>query len=409
VPLRGLAISLFLLAGLGSPASALAKPTSLELPQMSTMVMVKCFSGTRCVGVGSKSGEGNKAVVFDPLTASVYGSVVLGGSYIENASCPVLTQCTGVNARGQAITFNPTGPAGQYFAHGVGDIPNVGISCPTIAQCTVLSTRNGDIASFDPRAPGQPTSTRLSEPLGGLICVTASLCVAKSSSESLATFNPATPANRASFDAFPNDESGALFVCPAANQCTAMSGRGSVVTFDPGAPSGTPVPVISAGADLACGSVNRCVALTTQSVTSFDPRNPSGAKTTQIASYGAIACLRENRCFVYAGRESTGITSLTPFDPAAQNDPLPTPSRLTVTSTTPVRLTSALRGVKQGARVKAELIKGKKVLRKVALRAGDEGSVVWKLGMLRAGSYRVRLTAGKVVRTTSVTVTAGPR
>jgi hypothetical protein len=155
--------------------------------------------------------------------------------------------------------------------------------------------------------------------------------------------------------------------------------------------------------------VNRCVALTTQSVTSFDPRSPSGAKTTEVASYGSIGCLREDRCFVYSGRESTGITSLTPFDPAAPTEPLPTPSRVTVTSTTPVRLTSTLRGVKQAARVKAELIKGKNVLRKVALRAGDEGSVVWKLGKLRAGRYRVRLTAGKVVRTTSVTVVAGAR
>jgi hypothetical protein len=410
-----LALAVLLLA-LIAPGASAAPPVGLVVPQMDGAQSVHCVTPARCVVVGYKDGEGGKAVVVDPLTASVFAQVLLPGVYVEDVDCPSASQCSAIDAQGNAVTFNPAGPAGARFPAGMGEIPNMSISCPAVSQCTVLSSRTSQVVTFDPRNPGPRSPVTLPVQAGRLECPATNLCLAqgfrpvgRSEQEAvLVSFDPAAPGN-ARQTTFPGGGFGSPIVCPSAQQCTVLGPQNTAATFDPAAPSIAPVPLGGpprVGYYMVCPSLSRCVGISSDQLVVFDPRQPAGARFTAITSPGHIACLTPDRCFIASSNMNHPILKLTAFDPDAPDTALPTPSTLTVTAGTPLRVTSTLRGVKSGARVKAELIKGKKLLKKVVLRAGDGGTVVWKLRALRTGGYRIRLTVGRVIRTTAVTVTA---
>jgi hypothetical protein len=411
-----LALAALLLAVIAPGAASAAAPVGLTVPQMDVPQSVHCVTSSRCVAVGYKDGEGGKAMVVDPLTASVFDQVLLPGVYIEDVACPSASQCSAIDAQGNAVTFNPAGPASARFPAGMGELPNMGIECPAVSQCTVLSSRTSQVVTFDPRNPGARSPVTLPAQSRLLECPATNLCVAQGvrivgrdqQEAVLVTFDPAAPGN-ARQTAFPGAGFSSPIVCPSPRQCTVLGRQNTAATFDPTAPTITPASLGGdprVAYDMACPSLSRCVGISDSQLVVFDPHQPGGARFTAIGSPGQIACLTPDRCFIASSNRNNPILKLTAFDPDSPDTALPTPARLTMTAGAPLRVTGTLRGVKSGARVKAELIKGKKVVKKVALRAGTDGTVVWKVGALRTGLYRIRLTAGRVVRTTTVTVSA---
>jgi hypothetical protein len=143
------------------------------------------------------------------------------------------------------------------------------LSSVCVSWGTVVDSRN-QVATFNPSAPGTPTSTTLSG-----LCATAGTCSPQVACPSLtqctvvgstgheATFKPTAPGTPSLVSI---DSSNALngLACPSATQCTAVDSTGHELTFNPQSP-GTPTPVSIDAAvalnALTCQATSECVAV----------------------------------------------------------------------------------------------------------------------------------------------------
>lgn len=117
-----------------------------------SLATVACPSATQCTAVGI-----DQESTFDPQTGMPLGVADQGidpnGQGYNDLSCPTLSQCTAIDARSRAVTFNPlTGvrhPRRFRAIKGYRHDPAYAIACPTTAQCTTIS--GGDEVTFDPK------------------------------------------------------------------------------------------------------------------------------------------------------------------------------------------------------------------------------------------------------------------
>ncbi len=79
---------------------------------------------------------------------------------LRSLACPSVSQCTAVDSKGQAVTFNPTIP-GAPTPTAV-DTPNflLSIACPSLSQCTAVDDR-GQQVTFNPTSLGTPSPVTL--------------------------------------------------------------------------------------------------------------------------------------------------------------------------------------------------------------------------------------------------------
>src|SRR5438067_681499 len=79
-----------------------------------------------------------------------------GGRALKAVACPSASQCTGVDAAGREVTFNPTAPGTPTPAliDVGGDLR--GVACPSASQCTAVDQKGREV-TFNPTAPGTPT------------------------------------------------------------------------------------------------------------------------------------------------------------------------------------------------------------------------------------------------------------
>jgi hypothetical protein len=262
------------------------------------------------------------------------------GPTVDGIACPSASQCTGVDTKGQEVTFDPATPgtpmpvkvdsaAYAYLA---------GISCFSGTQCTAFdgSYNGAAVVSFNPTDPGKPTTFRVEGStvnayLTGISCPVADQCTAVDSGGGEVTFDPGSPGtpNRAVL----NDPDGFTSVsCPSANQCTG-AGYGDEVTFDPQATN----PAIGDTADdvvnadlsaVSCPSLTQCTA--TESVVSpeyavtFNPQSPAtptAPTLLQIDSsadiYG-LSCASTTQCTSVDGHGDESS-----FNPQSTTAPTP--------------------------------------------------------------------------------------
>ena len=118
-----------------------------------------------------------------PSTSSAFGP----GVAVFGVACPSASQCTAVDSDGKEITFDPRtsgrivsaalDPAGGGL-HGAGTVVLDGVACPSVSQCTAVDSLGREF-TFDPAAPGKPTSTTIaSSELFAVACPSVTQCTA---------------------------------------------------------------------------------------------------------------------------------------------------------------------------------------------------------------------------------------
>jgi hypothetical protein len=188
---------------------------------------------------------------------------------LESIACPSVSQCTGTDADGRAVTFNPR-VRGRYTPVRVDrsmELPGLGsISCPTSRQCTA-SDRLGNVITFDPRRP-HTAVLRVANPFPQLVCPSITECVAANIQGGVWTFDPRAPDRPYFYDL----GVGSL-ACPRVWRCVAIAGD-EVVTYDPQTHVETARLKLPRGMfGLACQSLSQCSAINAQTEITFDPQS----------------------------------------------------------------------------------------------------------------------------------------
>ncbi|MGA2012338.1 MAG: hypothetical protein ABSH51_17690, partial [Solirubrobacteraceae bacterium] len=125
-----------------------------------------------------------------------------GGQSVDAVACPSLSQCTAVDADGQAVTFDPGSPGGAVPASVDAGYGLASVACPSSAQCTAIAGARE--VTFDPTSPGAPTPVAIDA--GNDVRAVA---------------------------------------CPSVWQCTAVDNEGNEVTAAPQAPRNSSPPAIA--------------------------------------------------------------------------------------------------------------------------------------------------------------------
>lgn len=259
-----------------------------------------------------------------------------GGTNLLGIACPATSQCTAVDFKGQALTFDPAAPAGTTRSTVDSFGGTRSVSCPSRTQCTAIDARDGQPGrevTFNPLAPGTPTPVTVDPSAGfrgfleGVACPSTSQCTAVGLGE--VTFNPTAPGAPSMTDIGGGAEFTAV-ACPSASQCTAVGflpGNGTTVpsqpvevTFNPAAPATATLakgPTTSSLFRVACPSVSQCTAVGGNGdAVTFNPAAPGSLAPTQIDSQAAkstspgiagVACPSVSQCTAvdYAGYETT--------------------------------------------------------------------------------------------------------
>lgn len=206
-----------------NPRSSRSKSHGFSLSTPGYQTAIDCPSRKLCVA-DNWQGEAvfNPAHLGSPKTAPFAAN---GNGSQPSLSCPKISLCVGssasnaTGAHGFVYSFNPRRPAAAVH-HKLRRTLEVGsLACPTTGLCVamVAPTKNPAVniglVSFNPRKPGNPAPTRITEStLEFLTCVSKTLCAAAGNNEGVFIFNPKSPRHH-HFTALPlnNDADGIAF------------------------------------------------------------------------------------------------------------------------------------------------------------------------------------------------------
>jgi hypothetical protein len=157
------------------------------------------------------------------------------GVALNRSACPSATQCTAVDGRGEAVTFNPQSPHGVTTAI-VSSHDLSGIACPSTSQCTVVDV-NGEETTFDPHATAAGAPVVI-DPNGiplGIACPSTTQCTAIDVNGQEVTFNPHSPATASLPKQIDPNHILISVACPGGSTtwCVAVDTSGRVAAFDP--------------------------------------------------------------------------------------------------------------------------------------------------------------------------------
>ena len=97
-------------------------------------------------------------------------------SALTGVACPTASQCTAVDAAGNAVTFAPTSPSEASTAPIAAGQPLSDVSCPTTSWCVAVGP-GGDAFEGNPTG-SQWTAEPIGELLSHVVCASPSGCVA---------------------------------------------------------------------------------------------------------------------------------------------------------------------------------------------------------------------------------------
>lgn len=286
---------------------------------------VACPSASQCTAVDGRG----QAVTFNPQAPQGPTTVSLSSQTLSAVACPSLTQCTAVDIGGQAVTFNPQSSAGGTpSAIDPGGIP-LALTCPSASLCTTVDD-NGRAVTFNPQSSQAIASGPVDagQVLVGVECPGSSVtkCAAIDTSGGGVLFNPQAPTAQAPTRVDPTTGASPTALSCRATECALVDNAGTGATFDtqgaqPALKGSGPIDQTSSGANaltgVSCPSDSECVGVDVHGgEATFSPTLPVSAAVPvdpgQILA--AVACPATSEC-VAVDRNGQEVT-FNPSSPA---------------------------------------------------------------------------------------------
>ena len=140
---------------------------------------IACPSVRRCSAVDNlgRRADVRPTGLGDGVTSSLKQNAFGGddGTPINGIACATFALCTGVDAGGNADTFDPASTAGPNTVQ-IDSESLTAVACPTPTQCTAVDRAGRDV-TFNPAAPGthpQSGSARVADSAGSPVRLRAS-------------------------------------------------------------------------------------------------------------------------------------------------------------------------------------------------------------------------------------------
>ena len=262
-----------------------------------------CLTASRCTIVDA---AGNQ-VTFNPTGPAGATTVAIdpGGGGLTGVSCPLGGRCTAVDLSGREVAFDPTAAHAHspvlvdLNGHGISDI-----ACPSRRQCTAVDL-TGDEVTFVPLSRPDPHAVRLSE-------------FPQAVDDPAALVSPQTLGGGGS--------NTTAVSCVSDTECTAVDPGGYEVTANPQSP-GAPLTVkLSPNADgmygVSCPTRHQCTAVGGRYEATFDPTDPGTPTAVRIDRRSvdnggllSVACPSLSQC---SAVDLFGQVTFDPGNPAAQ-------------------------------------------------------------------------------------------
>jgi hypothetical protein len=409
-----LAIFLLVCVSVGSARAALPLSWSVPVmvdhqPSSDGYFSVSCPSVSLCVAV---DGAGNVVTSTNPsggagawTVSHVDGSNALGG-----VSCPSVSLCVADDGAGNVVTStNPTGGASAWTVSHVDNSNGLGgVSCPSALLCVAVDGAGNVVTSTNPTGgAGAWTVSRVErDTLDGVSCASVSLCVAVDILGDVVTSTDPT-GGASAWIVTPVEGAQPISTisgnpllgvsCPLASLCVAVDRAGNALTStDPtggaSAWSGTYVNDFLQG--VSCPSASLCVVVGAGGVVASSTDPTGGASTWTVSNvdgnniFTGVSCASASLCVAvdWDGNVVVGVAALAVGKPHVSRTAVSQPLSCGGAHGAKCAVTLGLTAV--------ETVKGGKVIAVTAARpaGGQARKVIRKV--LALGTVRVMLAGG---------------